>query len=67
MLSPPITLVILDSQNLGANPAISPQGTTSIPTSHPITHAQVPAIIDLTIKGSHGVELFDHLEQDKYK
>jgi hypothetical protein len=51
LLSPLITLVILDSQNLGANPVIRLQGTTSIPTSHPITHAQVPAIIDLTIKG----------------
>jgi hypothetical protein len=31
-----------------------------------VTPAQVPTIIDLTMKGSHGVESFDPLEQDKW-
>jgi hypothetical protein len=28
-------------------------------------HAQELTIIDLTMEGSHGVESFDHLEEDK--
>jgi hypothetical protein len=34
--------------------------------THLITPAQVPTIIDLTMKGSQGVESFDPLEQDKW-
>jgi hypothetical protein len=65
MLLPPPNHVILDSQNLGANPATRPQGITSISMTRPIMLAQLPTIIDLTIEGSHGVESSNHLEQDK--
>ena len=65
MLSPSITLVILDSQNMEANPFTKPQGTMSILITCLITLAQVSATIYLTMEGSHRVESSDHPEQDK--
>jgi len=61
MLPPPITPVIIDSQNLGENRATRPQGTTSILITCLITLAQVPTIIYLTMEGPHGVESSEHL------
>jgi hypothetical protein len=37
MLPPPTTHVILDSQNLEANPTIRPQGIKNISMTYPIT------------------------------
>jgi hypothetical protein len=66
ILQPPIALVIPDSQNLGANTATKPQGTTSIPMAHLITPAQVSAIIDLTMEEPYEVKPSDHSNQDKW-
>jgi hypothetical protein len=61
-----IALIILDSQNLGANPAAKPQETTSILITFPIMFAQMSAIIDLTMEEPHGVKPYDHSNQDKW-
>jgi len=66
ILQPPIALVIPDSQNLGANTATEPQGTTSISMAHLITPAQVSAIIDLTMEEPYEVKPSDHSNQDKW-
>jgi len=66
MLLPPTTLVILNSQNLGANPTTRPQGTMSISMTCLITPAQMLAIIDLTMEAAHEVKSSDYLEQDKW-
>jgi hypothetical protein len=50
MLPPLTALVILDSQNIGANPATGPQETTSILMTLPIMLAQVSTIINLTMR-----------------
>jgi hypothetical protein len=61
-----IALIILDSQNLGANPAAKPQETTGILITFPIMFAQMSAIIDLTMEEPHGVKPYDHSNQDKW-
>jgi hypothetical protein len=61
-----IALIILDSQNLGANPTAKPQETTSILITFPIMFAQMSAIIDLTMEEPHGVKPYDHSNQDKW-
>jgi hypothetical protein len=51
---------------LETNPTARPQGTKNIPITHPIMHAQVLTIIDLTKGESHGVKSFGHPKQDKW-